>query len=706
MTVDGMSPYIRWLLSMAERSGLDVRLSPSVFDGKSAEESWVAIAKDCGLNEVGLAARIAEACRLEVADFQLFEHHALRLVPEKIARQHQVFPIRDDDTTVFVATSNPIDESARNILRFASGRNPVFVLAPPSALRILIDKHYSPDHFMEGLLDRVDTSGDYSLTVLESKAEKNVTAGEADSEPVKKLTSLILRESILQNASDIHLEPGSDGGVVRLRIDGMMHKHMQLPMPVMNRVVSRIKVLSKMDIANRLRPQDGRTQIMLKDKHYDLRISTVPTRDAEKVVIRILDPSTSITIDQIGLTLDSLQSLRYLLAQRDGIVIITGPTGSGKTTTFYAALRELSTGDVNIITVEDPIEYDLAGITQIQVEPKQGVTFASALRAVLRQDPDIIMVGEIRDLETAQIAVHASQTGHLVLATLHTNDALSVVTRLHDLGLDRTAIAESLRGALAQRLVRRVCKHCAVSIGDGPLNDEEERLYAQYGRRPVVRAIGCHQCGGTGYRGRFAILELWTRTPQLQQLIQSGAELSTIRAAATAAGMRSLTDSALDKITEGVTTLEELERVLGQEDTAAAAESGKKLRVLLVDDSSENRQLARLLLEKNGFDVSEASDGLMALEMLESTGPYVLMVLDINMPRMNGDKVLVQVKNTPATTTLPVIMLTGVEDAETEVRLIEAGADDYIRKPLNPARFIARIRAALRRAGYEGATSK
>ncbi|HSR40651.1 MAG TPA: ATPase, T2SS/T4P/T4SS family, partial [Longimicrobiales bacterium] len=351
---------------------------------------------------------------------------------------------------------------------------------------------------------------------------------------------------------------------MRFRVDGVLRNYMQLPIPALIRVVSRIKIMGNLDIADKWRPQDGRTRIVVEGRPYDVRISTVPTRDAEKVVLRILKGGEASKLSEIGLPEWELGRLRQLLANRDGIVCVTGPTGSGKTTTLYAGIRELATGEVNIMTVEDPVEYELPGITQIQVQTKRGVTFASALRAILRQDPDVILVGEIRDLETAEVAVQAAMTGHLVLATLHTNDAVSAVARLLDIGLDRPSIAATLRGTLAQRLVRKVCDECGEPIR-GEMTEEEIRLAKLYNIRPPIRSVGCRRCAQTGYRGRLPIQEVFLVNNSIADLISGGATYSKLYTAATSSGMRPLQQVGIERVRSGETTLDELERVLGLE---------------------------------------------------------------------------------------------------------------------------------------------
>ncbi len=468
------------------------------------------------------------------------------------------------------------------------------------------------------------------MRVVEELEPEAVAAEEVESAPVVKLTNLILRDAVVQGASDIHVEPGAKGGVVRYRVDGVMRQYMHLPMVALNRVVSRIKVLGKLDISDRLRPQDGRSRVSIDGRYVDLRISTVCTRDAEKAVIRILRPENTKKLEDIGITPRELARLRQLLDCRDGIMIVTGPTGSGKTTTLYSAIREIATGEVNISTVEDPVEYELAGITQIQVDTKRGVTFANSLRALLRQDPDVIFVGEIRDEETAHIAAQAAMTGHLVLATLHTNDAMSTVARLADLGLDRQTIATTLRGTLAQRLIRRVCSDCAQPI-IGPLTEEEEALSARYSVAPLSRAAGCKRCGNTGYRGRLPLIEVSVITPTLADMIAGGATAAALQRAAIAQGMAPMRDVALARVRRGETTLQEIERVIGDNIEDAPAEVGPS-SILVVNADPAWRRMARALLEGGGFKVSEAVDATQAMQLMSSGQEFSLMVTDLMMP--------------------------------------------------------------------------
>jgi type II secretory ATPase GspE/PulE/Tfp pilus assembly ATPase PilB-like protein/CheY-like chemotaxis protein len=725
-----------WMQRVARREGFEGAEDVAIPAHASIEEVWDAAMAACHVDADTLAAAVARSFRSQVADFTLVEPTAAKLLPASIARKFKVFPMRDSDRYLVVATSDPTQVEAEQEVGFASGRTPQMHIAAPRAIAGAMDAAYSPDRAAETLLEGVSESVDDLVEVLGVTDEpEEVTMEESASGPVVRLTNLIFLEAIERGASDIHIQPTATGGVVRYRVDGVLRSGMQMPSQVLTRVVSRIKVMSRLDIADRLRPQDGRARMVVDGKKYDLRISTVPTRRAEKVVVRVLRPFLSGSLEDTGMPLAEVERVRQVLGNRDGIFVVTGPTGSGKTTTMYAALREIATEDVNIMTVEDPVEYELPGLTQIQVESKQGVTFASALRAILRQDPDVVFVGEIRDLETAQMAAQASLTGHLVLATLHTNDAVGAIRRFVDLGLDASTVADTLRAAVAQRLLRKVCADCSVPVSE-PLTSVERHLEKRFGVRPTVRAVGCEACAQHGYRGRLPVVELLVMSPALERMILEGAAPYLVQRQVEEEGMRTLLQSALQRVRDGETTLEEVARVVGDEggtslqpDIAAEAAGPERrredvapletprgpairvapiqdldrgddsaLRILVVDDDGANRAIARGLLENEGYQVSEAADGSEALVYLARGEAFDLMVLDLDMPMLGGREVLKAVRGSVNTAGLPVVVLTGTQDPAAEIELMEQGADDYIRKPIDPPRFLTRIKAALRRA--------
>jgi type II secretory ATPase GspE/PulE/Tfp pilus assembly ATPase PilB-like protein/ActR/RegA family two-component response regulator len=695
MTAAGGSAAQHWCVRIALKAGWLGASELNLPANTGVADAWAAVTAACGISEDTFAAEIARNARLPVADWANSDARATRLIPERVARKFALFPLREDDRSVWVASSDPNDMGAEQEVGFASGRRPRFEVASPATIRAALDAGYAPEDAMATLLAAAGTDMLHAIRVAENAGPEAVRAEEAAAAPIVGLANLILHDGVKRRASDIHIEPGRKTGVVRFRVDGLMHEYLQLQMPVFNRVVSRIKVMGDLDIADRMRPQDGRSRIQLSSgKTVDLRLSTVPTRDSEKIVIRILDAASTRKLHEVGLPAPELARIQTLISYRDGIVLLTGPTGSGKTTTLYGALQDIATGDVNITTIEDPVEYEVAGITQIQVETKRGVTFASSLRAVLRQDPDVIFVGEIRDADTAQTAAHAALTGHLVLSTLHTNDAIGVIARMTDLGLDRPTIATSLRGAAAQRLVRRLCPACSVPATD-PLSADEKRLLALTGVRPAKRTAGCEKCAHTGFLGRMAVAEVLVVSPEIAAMIAAGDTAAAILQRARREGMRILSEVALDAVRSGDTTLQEVERVVGFTDLTATT---AKPRCLIVDDDPVLRQLATALLTREGIDIIEAPDADTALAVIRSAEPPQLVILDIGLPGMDGRALLRVIRSEDATRRLPVVILTGSEDERLEPELMDEGADDYLRKPVDPPRFVARIKAVLRRA--------
>ncbi len=628
---------MHWLAAAATRAGMKGVEALVIPGDISLIDAWEMASRTLGVSTNELASTLAPAFGMAEADFENADSRAISLLPERIARKYHVFPLREDERNLVVATSDPSNIEAEHAIGFAAGRRAVFELATPVAVEDALFAAYSAERAMDQLLSSVDEQVADAVRVVEELEPEAIAAAEVESAPVVKLTNLILRDAIQQNASDIHVEPGQKGGVVRFRVDGVMRVYMHLPMAALNRVVSRIKVLGKLDIADRIRPQDGRSRVSIENRNVDLRISTVCTRDSEKAVIRLLKPENTKQLDEVGITPRELARLRQLLNCRDGIVIVTGPTGSGKTTTLYSAIKELATGENNISTVEDPVEYELAGITQIQVDVKRGVTFANSLRALLRQDPDIIFVGEIRDSETAGIAAQAAMTGHLVLATLHTNDAMSSIARLEDLGLDRQTIATTMRGCLAQRLVRRVCAECAQPL-IGSLTEEEESLAARYGVLPLSRAVGCKRCGNTGYRGRLPVIEVAVITPALADMIAGGATANALQRAAVAQGMAPMREVAIARVRRGETTLQEIERVVGEKVREADQSEDGPPAILVVNADPAWRRMARALLEGGGFRVSEATDANQAAELQQGGVEFALMVTDMMMPALAAPK--------------------------------------------------------------------
>jgi type IV pilus assembly protein PilB len=691
---------MHWLVRVAERAGLEGD-RPTVPPDVNAKEAWPVVTRAYELSDEDLCKLVATYFRLDVADFAGRDQNAPLLVPEAMARRHHVYPLYETDRHLLVATCDPTQVEAERALSFSTGRTTVFQLASPQAIQELLDDRFSPELVIESILGDLDFDeiDDDAVKLVEEMGPESVSEEDAAATPVVKLTNLIISDAIAQSASDIHIEPGRRIGVIRYRVDGVLRKHMDLPMAAMNRVISRIRILSELDIADRLRPQDGKAHIRVQNLAYDLRVSTIPAgRSDEKCVIRILDSNAQETLDDLSLATYELERLRQVLQLREGIVLVTGPTGSGKTTTLYGALRELADGKVNIMTVEDPVEYELAQITQTQVEVKQGVTFGTALRAILRQDPDVILVGEIRDKETAETATHAAMTGHLVLATVHANDAVSAVARMADMGLPYSTIAATLRGAIAQRLLRRICSACAEPVR-GELTPDEQRLTEQHEAEPVVRAVGCLECGFTGYKGRIPVNEVMLAGPRFQTAVEARKGWQTLHRLAIQGGMRTMHQVALDWVAQGKTTLVEVERALGQRtNEEEVKEDTGPTRILVVDDDEEARLMAASILEREGYEVSMSKDGYEAVERLKADPGFSLVILDLTMPGMDGRAVLDRIRGSKDTEAIPVLVSTAFGGEAVETELLEAGADDFLKKTGDARRFLARVKAVLRRA--------
>ncbi|TAA25635.1 GspE/PulE family protein [Pseudoxanthomonas winnipegensis] len=489
------------------------------------------------------------------------------VVSQAYARRHRILPLAVEHDRVLIATSEPLDLSWKPDLTHLTRRQIELVLVNPLDLHRYTMEFFGVTRSVRGAKDMRDREQNAAMPSFEQLVDLG-QSGEvgADDHHVVQIVDWMLQYAYEQRASDIHLEPRRELGRIRFRIDGVLHKVFELPPPVMTAVVSRIKVLGRMDLAERRRPQDGRIKTRSPGgREVEMRLSTMPTAFGEKCVMRIFDPDTAFKpIAELGFSPTEAAGWNALVEAPHGIVLVTGPTGSGKTTTLYSTLRKLATADVNVCTVEDPIEMISPEFNQMQVQNNIDLDFASGVRTLLRQDPDIIMIGEIRDLETAQMAVQASLTGHLVLSTLHTNDAPSAITRLLDLGVAHYLVASTLSGVLAQRLVRTLCPHCRQPT---TLPPHAWDALLETGRQVPEDAapnapVGCLECRRTGYLGRVGLYELMPLTPQLRAMIRADMELAAFTRAARIQGMRTLRDAGLDMVARGLTTIEEVVSVL------------------------------------------------------------------------------------------------------------------------------------------------
>jgi type IV pilus assembly protein PilB len=500
---------------------------------------------------------------IDLADFEI-DGDVIRLVPEEVAIKHTVIPVNRAGSTLILATADPSNIFAIDDIKFLTGYNVEVVVASEDQIKAAIDRYYDQSSSFADVMGDLDVE-DLELVQDDDDVDVGELARESEDAPVVKLVNLILTDAVKRVASDIHVEPYEKEFRVRYRIDGVLYEVMKPPLKLRNAITSRIKIMSELDIAERRLPQDGRIKLKMgRGKEMDFRVSVLPTLFGEKVVLRLLDKGNlQLDMTKLGFEQPQLEVFQDCIHRPYGMVLVTGPTGSGKTTTLYSALSELNKISENISTAEDPVEFNLAGINQVQMHEDIGLNFAASLRSFLRQDPDIIMVGEIRDFETAEIAIKAALTGHLVLSTLHTNDAPSTVNRLLNMGIEPFLVASSVNCILAQRLARRVCEECKdkdvetvkQALLDAGCTEEEAS------KAVVYKGRGCRNCSDTGYKGRVALYEVMELTEPLKEFVLNGASAMELKREAIRGGMTTLRRSALNKLLEGTTTLSEVLRV-------------------------------------------------------------------------------------------------------------------------------------------------
>ncbi len=505
---------------------------------------------------------------MEYVDIENIEvpQSVLEYVPAQMARTYRIIPLQYDKSRnrLSVVMDSPDNFRATDDLSTLMGFSVEAKVADEEAISAALDKYYKEeDSSLNELIGEIES--DVSLTQFQGR-DQSIDLDDlkemADSTGVKKLLNLVLLQAIRDKASDIHFEPFEDEYKMRYRIDGVLYEMVPPPKHIAMALSSRIKVMAQLDIAERRLPQDGRIPLVVGGNPVDLRVSILPTMFGESVVLRVLDRSqVDLRLDMLGLREHELKAVSQLIHKPNGIVVVTGPTGSGKTTTLYSCLKELNDVETKIITTENPVEYDIDGLVQVQIRPEIGLTFAKCLRSILRQDPDIVMVGEVRDLETAEISIQASLTGHLVFSTLHTNDAPSSVARLLDLGLEPFLVTATLEGIIAQRLVRRICTHCKTEF-----RPTEEQLMElglmpeDVGDKTFYYGKGCDQCNNTGFRGRTGLYEIMAMNDEIRDLIMNHASTAVLREAAKRAGMHTLRENGLSAIYDGITTIEEVVR--------------------------------------------------------------------------------------------------------------------------------------------------
>jgi type IV pilus assembly protein PilB len=541
-------------MGLVGRERVDDAIASSRSSGTTPERVLV---EQSVLNHDGLARALAERYGLDHLDLGLFgvDMGAANLVTTAAAKRYQAVPVAFvDKRTLLVAMTDPSNVLAVDDIAIMTGYEVRVAVAAPEDIAALISR-------LDRLDDVVAATGE--LTEEDSQGEV-VELHETDEDaPVIKLVNQIVAQAVEQGASDIHLSPDGKETRVRFRVDGVLQDITTVPRKMGPGVVSRVKIMAELDISERRLPQDGRVGLTVDGRHVDLRVVTLPSVHGESIVMRILDKdSVVMKLEKLGLAEEPRERFEHAYHQTHGAVLVTGPTGSGKSTTLYAALQELNTPEKNIITVEDPVEYQLAGITQVQVSPKAGLTFSAGLRAMVRADPDVIMVGEIRDRETAQIAIESALTGHLVLSTLHTNDAPSAITRLIEMGIEPFLVASALDCVLAQRLVRTLCSHCKRRTII-PAEVLRQNGYKALVDLEAYEPVGCRRCGGSGYKGRAGIYEVMSVTPEIRSLALERRAAEQLGEVALQQGMRRLREDGLDKVRQGRTSIAELARVLG-----------------------------------------------------------------------------------------------------------------------------------------------
>lgn len=731
---------------------------------KSKGRSFVVeICDTMDVDDEKLARIFADKFRFKIADLSSIQPDALGDFSKEKAMKYMCLPFEKEGKRLKVAMVDPMDYNAVQDVSFMTGLAVVPHVASKGALMDAIKTCFDVSSGLGKVMDAVTSSGESAIEfIYDEEAEdtgqgKDITdmfiSGEREElkvetallAPAIKLVNVVIGEAVRLRSSDIHVEPGQKNVTIRLRIDGVLKTHSQFPKWMHAAVVSRIKIMSRLDISNRKTPQDGAIKLKVGGKPIDLRISTLPTNLGEKVVIRVLNAKESaITLEGMSLEKMELEKLRRVAGKPQGIILVTGPTGSGKTTTLHAVLEDLHDEGTNIITVEDPVEYELEGITQVQVNEKGGLTFANTLRSILRQDPDIVMVGEIRDLETAEIAFRASMTGHLVLSTLHTTGTAPTVTRLFDIGVEPYLVSTALQCVLAQRLVRAICRECSAKYVP-----DENALAVLPGidrKAKFFKGKGCKACGGVGYKGRIPVLEIMEISPTLRNLIAGKAAASELKEQARKEGMLTLYEAALDKAYKGVTTIDEVLRVIAVDDPEQACpncmrsytgqecpfcgktsdesckgcqrmlevdwgfcphcgkaregttvpEITERPRVLIVDDELGILKMVELALKPLNLEVHTAQNGREALDKAHDVKPH-LVVTDINMPVMNGFDLIKNLRSEVDTMFIPIVILSSRDAAEDKLLGFTYGTDDYITKPFDYTELQARVKRLLQK---------
>ena len=665
-------------------------------------------------DEVAIARALSDQLGLPFVDLGSLPiaDETLAVLPRNVAVRHVAVPITVAHDVLTVALADPTNVLALDDIRLATKLSSVrTAVATASDLQEAVNRYYGGAAASGGVADTFGALADVEgLEATEDKDEELEQVGDVDDAPVVRLVNAIMGEALHSRASDIHIEPQERDVHVRFRIDGLLREITIVPKPIQGPLISRIKILSGMDISERRKPQDGRGRIRLERMEADTRVSSMPTMHGETVVIRLLrkESEKAKTIAEIGLADHDREAFERALSEPQGLVLITGPTGSGKTSSLYAGLATVIRPDINVVTLEDPVEYQMAGVNQVQINERVGLTFASGLRTILRQDPDIVMVGEIRDPETASIAMQASMTGHLVLSTLHTNDAPSAVSRLIDMGVEPFLITSSLTLVVGQRLARVPCEKCSEPVEASPRTLELLGLEPEEVEHAELRmGPGCGFCSQTGYKGRLGLFEVVRITRTMRELIVARASETAMREEAVAGGMRSMRSDGLAKALVGRTTLEEVLRVTPP-DPDRAKRAGKRQaatgptapavkvppKVLVLDDDGSVAEVAAAMLI-DGYEVLAASEVAEGLRMVEGERPDVVVV-NLDLPGVDLVELLTSLRAGEGAEPA-VLVAAAPADRQAQDRAMAAGAAGFVAKPFVEAELRAEVAAALER---------
>jgi type IV pilus assembly protein PilB len=651
------------------------------------------------ITDIQVAESLTKQLSLQMVDCNDYTptEETLALIPKETAERKLVFPLELKGKNLMIAMANPLDWETIEDLSFITGLKLSVAISSENNILGAIEEYYGAVDDTWDVINELPAYDNVEFVNKDSE-DKNESMNfqamyqNSEAPPIVRLVTTVIADAVKSGASDIHIEPRENNVMVRYRIDGALKNIQAYPKQIQDAVISRVKIISNLDITNRRFPQDGRSALRLEKKTVDLRISTLPSIYGEKIVIRLLDATTGlVALSKLGISEHILKPLTEIFSQPQGMLLVTGPTGSGKTTTLYSVLQQIRTETKNIITLEDPVEYKLAEITQVPINEGIGFTFANALRSVLRQDPDIVMLGEIRDLDTAEIATRAALTGHFVLSTLHTNDTVATISRLIDIGLEPFLVTSAVSGILAQRLIRRICSECKTET-DPPENIDQYDL-------PHVptfyKGTGCKKCNGTGYKGRVGIYELLKMDTSLKRLISKSFTEDDLWKCLAQSGTKTMFDDAWNKIIAGETTFEEViskipfNHIELDEDESSPKNNvshNDNHKVLIFDNNEDDIRTIRSALEENGYDVVYSTNG----EMIEMTKQENPMLIITNNSREKLDH-LKEIRNMMQFAYTPIICLADEAYKDQEQEGFNLGINDFVYRPLDVKKLIFSI---------------